>query len=121
MVLMSEAGLTLQTRRHDEVFTATETDVLRDTDIRQAPGPGALGFWLASDQNDTTVTIRVGGRSLANQTAIPNRGTNAPIQENQEMPIAMVMVNGGELVQIDLTEVTAATFRLTAVWIGIGG
>ena len=49
------------TKRVEEVFTASESDVMRDTDLRQAPGPGALGFWAASDVVDSQISIRVGG------------------------------------------------------------
>jgi len=102
----------------EEVFTATENDVLRDTDLRQAPGPGSIGFWAASDVSDSTISIRVGGASLINNQVAPNRGTNAPIQENQEAPTAMAPVRGGELLQVDVTEVTAMNLRLVAIFIG---
>jgi len=106
------------TRKHEELFTASENDVLRDTDLRQAPGIGAIGFWLASDQNDSSFTIRVGGVSLANRIIMPNKGTNAPIDEGSNAPAATVMVQGGELIQVDIIEVTAANMRLVAVWVG---
>ena len=105
-------------KRVEEVFTATETDVLRDTDLRQAPGPGAIGFWAASTVSDSTISVRVGGASLINNQVVPNRGANAPIQENQEAPTAMAPVMGGELLQVDVTEVTAMSLRLVAIFIG---
>jgi len=105
-------------KRVEEVFTATETDVLRDTDLRQAPGPGAIGFWAASTVSDSTISIRVGGASLINNQVVPNRGANAPIQENQEAPTAMAPVMGGELLQTDVTEVTAMSLRLVVIFIG---
>lgn len=105
------------TRKHEEVFSASENDVLRDTDLRQAPGVGSIGFWLASDQQDSTFSIRVGGVSLANGIVMPNKGTNAPIDEGTNAPAATVMVGGGELVQVDIVEVTAAVMRLVAVWV----
>lgn len=104
-------------KRIEEVFTATETDVLRDTDLRQAPGAGAVGFWAASDVSDSTITIRVGGASLINAQVVPNRGSNAPIQENQEAPTAMSPVRGGELLQVDVVEVTAMNLRLVGVFV----
>ncbi len=105
-------------KRVEEIFTATETDVLRDTDLRQAPGPGAIGFWAASDVSDSTIAIRVGGASLINNQIVPNRGATTPIQENQEAPTAMAPVVGGELIQVDVTEVSAMNLRLVAIWIG---
>jgi len=105
-------------KRVEELLTASETDVLRDTDLRQAPGPGAIGFWLASTVSDSTVSIRVGGISLINAQVVPNRGADAPINENDQAPTAMTPVRGGELVQVDVVEVTAMTMRLVAIFIG---
>ncbi len=104
-------------KRVEEIFTATETDVLRDTDLRQAPGPGAVGFWAASDVADSTVSIRVGGISLINAQVVPDRGTDAPINENDQAPTAMSPTVGGELIQVDITETTAMNFRLVAIFV----
>lgn len=104
-------------KRVEELFTASETDVLRDTDLRQAPGPGAIGFWAASDVSDSSISIRVGGASLINAQVVPNRGTGSPIQENQEAPTAMAPVAGGELLQVDVVEATAMSLRLVAIFI----
>lgn len=106
------------TKRVEELFAASETDVLRDTDLRQAPGPGAIGFWAASTVSDSTISIRVGGASLINAQIVPNRGANAPIQENQEAATAMSPVIGGELIQVDVVEVTAMSLRLVAIFVG---
>jgi len=105
------------TKRVEEVFTATETDVLRDTDLRQAPGPGAIGFWAASDVADSTISIRVGGASLINAQVVANRGATSAIQENQEAATAMSPVIGGELLQVDVVEVTAMNLRLVAIFV----
>ncbi len=105
------------TKRVEEIFTASENDVLRDTDLRQAPGPGAVGFWAASDVVDSTISIRVGGASLINAQVVPDRGTDAPIEENQQAATAMAPVRGGELIQVDVVEVTAMNMRLVAVWV----
>ena len=105
-------------KRVEELFTASETDVLRDTDLRQAPGPGAIGFWAASDVPDSTISIRVGGVSLINAQVVPDRGTDSPINENDQAPTAMSPVAGGELLQVDVVEVTAMSLRLVAIFIG---
>jgi len=104
-------------KRVEEIFTATETDVLRDTDLRQAPGPGAIGFWAASDINDSTISIRVGGVSLINAQVVPDRGTDSPINENDQAPTAMSPTVGGELIQVDVVEATAMNLRLVALFI----
>jgi len=107
----------MSTKRVEEVFTATETDVLSDTDLRQAPGRGAIGFWGASDVVDSRISIRVGGVSLINNQVVPDRGTDAPIMENQEAATAMSPVIGGELIQVDVVEVTAMNLRLVAIFV----
>ncbi len=105
------------TKRVEELLVATESDVLRDTDLRQAPGPGAVAFWAASTVSDSTISIRVGGASLINAQVVPNRGADAPINENDQAPTAMAPVIGGELLQVDVVEVTAMTMRLVAVFV----
>jgi len=71
-----QATLPGMSKRVEELFTASENDVLRDTDLRQAPGPGAVGFWAASDVADSTISIRVGGVSLINAQIVPDRGAD---------------------------------------------
>lgn len=105
------------TKRVEEVFTASENDVLRDTDLRQAPGRGAVGFWAASDVVDSTISIRVAGISLINAQVVPDRGTDAPINENDQAPTAMTPTNPGDLIQVDVTEVTAMNLRLVAIFV----
>lgn len=105
------------TKRVEEIFTASENDVLRDTDLRQAPGRGAIGFWLASDVADSTVSIRVAGISLINAQIVPDRGADTPINENDQAPSAMTPVVGGELIQVDVVEVTAMSLRLVAIFV----
>ncbi len=106
------------TRRVEQLLTATTSDTFNNTDLRQAPGPGAVGIFAASDVNDSTISIRIGGISYVNATLIPNRGTNAPIQEFQEAPLAIAPVRGGELINVDVVEVTAANMRVIAIWSG---
>jgi len=48
---------------------------------------------------------------------VPNRGTNAPIEENQQFATAMSPVQGGELLQVDVVEVTAMNLRLVSVYV----
>jgi len=104
-------------KRVEEIFTASENDVMRDTDLRQAPGRGAIGFWAASDVADSLISVRIGGISLINNQIVPDRGADAPINENDQAPTAMTPTQGGELVQIDVTEVTAMNMRLVSVFI----
>jgi len=109
----------IETVRHEEVFLATETDVLSDTDLRQVPGPGAVAVWAASTVDDSAITVRIGNRQGVSAIAVTNRGTGAPISENNDAPIMMKTVRGGEIIRIDVTEVTAMSLRLIVVWAGI--
>ncbi len=106
-------------RRHERLLTATTSDLFNATDLRQAPGPGAIGIWAASDVSDSTISVRSGATVFCNATLVPNRGTNAPIRENDEAPIAMIPVRGGELLNVDVVEVTAANIRVLAFWTGV--
>ncbi len=105
-------------RRHERLLTATTADLFSGTDLRQAPGPGAVGIWAASDVSDSTISVRVGAQVYANATLVPNRGTNSPIVENDDGPIGLAPVRGGELINVDVVEVTAANIRVLAVWMG---
>jgi len=108
------------TKRVEELFVATETDVLRDTDLRQAPGPGAVGFWAANTVADGTISIRVGGASLVQNQVVGHVAANSPIKEQEEAPVAMAPVIGGELLQVDVVEVTAMSMRLVVIFIAAG-
>lgn len=117
--MVSRRNLGLQTTIRDEqVLTATTTDALSATDLRQAPGPGAVAVWAASDVSDSTITVRIGGKQLASAINIMNKGTGAPILTEQEAPVAMQVVRGGENIRIDVTEVSAANIRVLTAWSG---
>ncbi|KKL47339.1 hypothetical protein LCGC14_2336530 [marine sediment metagenome] len=109
----------LETVRHEEVFVATETDVLSDTDLRQIPGPGAVAIWAACDVIDARITVRIGNRQGVSNITVTMRGTGAPIDENTQAPVMMMAVKGGENVRIDVAETTAMNLRLVVVWAGI--
>lgn len=108
----------LDTVRHDEVFTATETDVLSDTDLDRAPGPGAVGIWAASDVIDSTITVRIGGKQQTTAAVVPNTGTGAPINTEDSAPYARVAVRGGEKIRVDVAETAAMNLRLIVIWAG---
>jgi len=112
-------SMEIDTVRHEEVFAATESDVLSDTDLRTVPGPGAIAVWAASDVNDSAITVRIGNRQSVTAIAVTNRGTGAPIEENTQAPIAMKQVRGGENIRIDVVEVTPMNLRLVVVWAGV--
>lgn len=103
----------------EQVLTATTTDALSATDLRQAPGPGAVAIWAASDVGDSTMTVRIGAKQVCSAVTVQNKGTGAPILTEQEAPYAMQQVRGGENIRVDVTEVTAMNFRLKTAWHGV--
>lgn len=101
--------------RVDLQLVATATDVLSNTDLDRAPGPGAIGIWAISDQVDSRMTTRVGSRQVASDITLPT-GT---LIDTLQPPIAMQAVRGGEKITVDVVEVTAMALHITAIWIGI--
>ncbi|KKL47799.1 hypothetical protein LCGC14_2331940 [marine sediment metagenome] len=111
-------GIGAESVRVEEIFTADENDVLRDTDLSQAPGPGVIGIWAASDQADHLCSVRIGGSALLTNQLVPFRGTSAPIQEEQQAPIASKQVNRGDTIKVDIDIVTPGDTRIMAMWLG---
>jgi len=101
--------------RVDQQHAATASDVLANTDLDRAPGPGAVGVWAISDQVDSRMTVRLGSRQVASDITLPT-GT---LIDTDQIPVAMQAVQGGEKVTIDVVEVTAMALHLTVVWIGV--
>jgi len=108
-----------KTVRDEQLLTATTVDVLASSDLRQAPGPGAVAVWAASTVSDSRITARIGGAQGASDIDIMNKGTGAPILTEQEAPILMQQVRGGENIRVDVVEVTAAEIRILTVWHGV--
>jgi len=100
--------------REDQQLAATATDVLANSDLDRAPGPGAVGIWAISDQVDSRITARIGSRQVASDITLPT-GT---LIDTDQVPIAMQSVRGGEKIVIDVVEVTAMALHLTVVWVG---
>ena len=76
------------TRRVDRFLAATTNDLFNNTDLRQAPGPGAVSIWAASDQNDGTINVRVGGVSYAQANVIPNTAPRSTEVASLRSPIS---------------------------------
>ncbi len=100
--------------REDQQLAATANDVLSNSDLDRAPGPGAVGIWAISDQVDSRITARIGSRQVASDITLPT-GT---LIDTDQVPIAMQAVRGGEKIIIDVVEVTAMALHLTVVWVG---
>ncbi len=101
--------------RVDLQLIATGTDVMQNTDLDRAPGPGAVGVWAISDQTDSRMTVRVGSRQVFSDGTLPT-GT---LIDLDQPPIAMQQVAGGEKITVDVVEVTAMALHLTSIWIGV--
>lgn len=106
----------MTTTRVDTQEAATATDILSATDLRQAPGPGAVAVWAISDQVDSTITVRIGNRQLASAINVP---TGVLINTEDQAPIGSMVVRGGENIRVDVVEVTAMAMHVTAIWVGI--
>lgn len=100
--------------REDQQLAATTTDVLSASDLDRAPGPGAVGVWVISDQVDSRITVRVGSRQVASDIAVPT----GSLIDTDQAPVAMQAVRGGEKIVVDVVEVTAMAMHLTVIWIG---
>ena len=100
--------------RVDIQSAATATDILSNSDLDRAPGPGAVGIWAISDQTDSRMTVRIGSRQVASDITLPT----GSLIDTEQVPMAMQGVRGGEKIVIDVVEVTAMALHTTVVWIG---
>lgn len=108
-------AMTMQTQvREDQQLAATTVDVLANSDLDRAPGPGAVGIWVISNQVDSRITVRVGSRQVASDIAVPT----GSLIDTDQAPVAMQAVRGGEKIVVDVVEVTAMAMHLTVIWIG---
>ncbi len=107
------------TTRRFEVVLAASSNNISVNELGVAPGPGAVSVWAASDAVDGLVTVRIGGHLQVNRQIIPDRGADAPIQTEEDGPIAQATVRGGERITVDYTEVTAAAARFIVAWAGV--
>lgn len=101
--------------RVDLQLDATTTDVLSNTDLDRAPGPGAVGIWILSDQVDSRATARIGSRQVASDIAVPT----GILIDTEQVPLALQGVRGGEKIVLDVVEVTAMAMHITVVWTGV--
>ncbi len=94
----------------EQTLTASNTDVLAGTILDQPGVPGVYTIWLSSTVGDSTVTVTLGGRTIANQAVVILRA-NSEIRENEDPFFQMLSRTGGRPV-INVVEVTAATIRV---------
>ena len=99
--------------RVDIQSAATALDIMANSDLDRAPGPGAVGVRALSDQTDSRMTVRIGAVQLASDIALPT-GT---LIDTDQPPIAMTAGLGGEKITIDVVEVTAMAQHTTVIFI----
>jgi len=94
----------------EQVLAATTADVLAGTQLDQPGVPGVFTVWVASTVGDTTVTIRLGGRTIVLNAVVILRA-NSEIRENED-PFYQMLSRGAGRPVISITEVTAAAIRV---------
>lgn len=99
--------------RVDIQSAATATDIMANSDLDRAPGPGAIGVWAISDQVDSRMTVRIGGAQQFSDGTLPT-GT---LLDLEQAPIAMKAVFGGERIVVDVVEVTAMAQHTTVIYV----
>jgi len=107
------------TSRRFETVLAASTNNVSVNELGVAPGPGTVGVWAASDAVDGLLTVRIGGHLQSNRQTISDRGTDAPIDTENQAPDAFSQVRGGERITIDYVEATAASARVIVMWLGL--
>lgn len=94
----------------EQILDATTADVLAGTQLDQPGVPGVFTVWLASTVVDSTVTIRLGGRTIVQDGVIVLRASSE-IRENEDPFFQMISRGAGRPV-ISITEVTAMSCRV---------
>jgi len=94
---------------------ASNTDALNGTDLDSIPGPGVLVLWAASTVADSTITVTgPGSEPVVRNQVVVLRANGIP-DKSTDQPFAVGVIQGGHYV-VDITEVTAMTLTLIAVW-----
>jgi len=94
----------------EQVITATNADFLAGTQLDQPGVPGVYTIWAASDVGDTTISISMGGRTIADNAAVTLRA-NSEIRENEDTFFQASSQTGGRPI-INVVETTAANIRV---------
>ena len=108
----------MQTITAEVEVSATTTDVLGGTPLRTMPGLGALSVWGSSTVADSRAALTLGGRSLKTDALVTKVSADRQINVQDDAPLGASSVRGGEVLTVDVTEVTAMTLRVFAMWVG---
>jgi hypothetical protein len=98
------------------VLTATNADVLAASPLEAAPDDGEFQVYMASTQNDTTLTVRRGSEQLIDARAVPQR-TNGMVLQSDDLALAIIPVDRNDRLLVAATVVTAATYQLITVFV----
>jgi len=109
----------MQTIQGENEVQATTTDVLGATPLRVMPGPGAVSIYGSSTVADSRASVTLGGKSLKTDSLVTKVSSDRQIDMEADIPLGIAMVRGGEVLTVDVTEVTAMTLRVLAVWVGV--
>lgn len=94
----------------EQILSATTADVLAGTQLDQPGVPGVFTVWAASDVVDTTITIRLGGRTIV-LNAIVTQRTGSIILESDD-PFFQMLSRGAGRPVISVVETTAMVLRV---------
>jgi len=94
----------------ENTIAATNNDFLSGTQLDQPGVPGVYTIWLASTVGDSTVSINLGGRSIADGVVVILRA-NSEIRENEDPYFQVLSRSNGRPV-IAITEVTSMVCRV---------
>lgn len=99
-------------------MTVSENNITAN-ELQTAPGPGVIGVWAASSQNDGLLTVRIGAGIQLNRQALPQTAATTTIIDTENTaPVATAQVRGGERITVDYVEVTASTARVVTIFLG---
>ena len=117
--MTTRRGAGTSTRRSERVLAASETNITA-AELQQAPGPGVIGVWGASDAVDGLLTVRVGAGIQLNRQVLPQTSAATVIINTEDTaPLATAQVRAGDRITVDYVEVAAAAARVIVLWIGV--
>jgi len=99
----------------ESTIAASITDFLAGTQLDQPGVPGVYTVWLCSTVGDTTVTIRLGSRTITVDTVVVLRA-NSEIRSDEDPNFQMLSRTAGRPV-IAVTEVTSMVCRIRVIFI----
>lgn len=97
------------------VLTADNTDVLAQTELDQAPEGGSYEILAASSQNDTTISIELGGDEVVDTRNLPQRTNGVP--EDDADRSFIIIASGGTRPVVAIDIVTAATVYVIITYV----